>query len=100
MKLYTMSCIHDPEHITEGDDYFFVKLETKDEDNKYSDTVGGLAVSYQDYEDWDDYMICQLGEEDATTDDDVYFYIRANEPDVEVGGTYTDADGLVWERIY
>lgn len=105
MKLYTMKYIKDPERMDEcfepdnQEEQYFVKLETKAEDERYYSTIGGFRVSYQDYEDWNDYMIPRLGEADAKTDDDVYGYIVASSPEIACGNTYEDADGLVWERV-
>lgn len=106
MKLLTMKCVYDPEQAETdfsygnlGQQEYFIKLETKAEDEKYYRTVGGFCVSYQDYEDWNDYMIPRLGEADAKTDDDIYEYIVASSPEIEVGDTYEDADDLVWERV-
>lgn len=105
MKLYTMKCIKDPEVLPEeaggmlGREEYFVKFEGKAEDEKYYSTIGNFRVSYQDCEDWNDYMIPRLGEADARTDDDIYEYIVASSPEIECGDTYEDADGLVWERV-
>lgn len=99
MKLLEMKCVHDPEQRMDGQEEYFVRLEDEEEVAVYGRTIGGLAVSYQDYEDWDNYMIYALGEAEAKTDDDVYYYIMEDEPEPKVGEIYTDNDGLEWERI-
>lgn len=106
MRLYTMECVYDPETAENpfspgmiGQEEYFIKLETKAEDEKYYRTVGGFRVSYQDCEDWNDYMIPRLGEAGAKTDDDIYEYIVASSPEIEVGDTYEDVDNLIWKKV-
>lgn len=104
MKLLTMKCIKDPELLPEecggmlGKEEYFVKLETKDEFKLYEKTHdSNLVDSSQSYNEgyWDCAMYSLIG----VTEGDVYFYFHPLDKYPEIGETYTDADGLVWERV-
>lgn len=103
MKLYLMKCIKDPELLPEegggvlGQEEYFVKLETSDEDEAYYEAMGGMMCSSRTKAWWNGYMCHAL--QDDLDEDSIYFYIRVNEPEVTVGMQYTDADELVWERV-
>lgn len=106
MKLYLMKCIKDPERMDEcfesdnQEEHYFVKIENKEEFKVYERTHNSsLAELGQAYNEgyWDAYMTQVLG--DPCSEGDVYFYIQPLDGDVEIGDTYEDADGLVWERI-
>lgn len=103
MKLYTMKCVYDPDLLPEegggmlGQKEYFVKLETVDEEEAYYETMGGMMCSSKAKAWWDGYMCHAL--QDDLDEDSIYYYIRVKEPEVTVGDQYTDADGLVWERV-
>lgn len=105
MKLYIMKCIKDPERMDEcfepdnQEERYFVKLETLDEEEAYYETAGSMMCSSRAMAWWNGYM-CHALQEDLD-EDSIYthHYIRVNEPEPAVGEEYTDADGLVWERV-
>lgn len=94
MKLLKMKCIKDP---TTGDllarTMIFLKLESRYEEYIYDDAIN--SENDNDYADYNRWLKSNIG----LSDYDVYFYFRATEPEVPIGHTYTDADGLVWERV-
>lgn len=98
MRLYTMKCIYDPELLPEegggmlGQKKYFIKIEDSFEETAYS---GGVCGDEQAYADLNEYLQEIIG----VTDEDVYYYFPMLEPDVEIGNTFEDADGLVWERV-
>lgn len=99
MKLYTMKCIKDPELLTEegdgilGIEEYFIKLETKAE--------WRILENYVSYGRDSSALNSMIMTTDGYVmgDDDIYSYISVDEPELEVGETYRDADGLVWERV-
>lgn len=103
MKLYTMKCTYDPELLPEegggmlGQKEYFVKLETRDEEQAYYETMGAPMCASKAKAWWDGYMCHAL--QDDLDEDSTYYYIRVNEPEVTIGEQYTDADGLVWKRV-
>lgn len=113
MKLYKMKCIKDPERMDEcfepdnQEEQYFVKLETEQENMQYREYVDSslpsVNIEYHDYlvgkhyGFWAGYMTAKLGEYEE--DDDIYYYIGVEEDELAIGEEYTDADGLVWERV-
>lgn len=103
MKLYTMKCVKDPERMDEcfepdnQEESYFVKLDTKLEEEAYDETMGAPMCVNRAMAWWNGYM-CHALQEDLD-EDSIYYYIRVNEPELDVGEQYTDADGLVWERV-
>lgn len=104
MKLYTMKCVYDPETASNpfspgicGQEKYFVKLETRAEQEAYDETTGAPMCSSKTIAWWNGYM-CHALQEDLD-DSTIYYYLRFNEQDVGVGGTYEDADSSVWKRI-
>lgn len=102
MKLYTMECMYDPETAENpfspgiiGQKEYFVKLETLAERNAYTSVDWGnkdLSSLWQ-------AMLNSIATTKCITEEDVYHYITPDVPELEVGGTYEDADCLVWERV-
>lgn len=93
MKLYVMKCIEDPESLPEeggsmlGRKEYFIKLETEEE-----------SIYYDENNDfWTGYMTAKLGI--RLEDEDIYYYLFPDKIGLEVGETYEDTDGLVWERV-
>lgn len=99
MRLYTMKCIKDPERMDEcfepdnQEEGYFVKLEDDWERGVHEAT----HCKYNELEAqfWDYYMNDKLG----MNDDEVRFYFMEDDPELAIGECYTDADGLVWERV-
>lgn len=99
MKLYTMKCVKDPEVLPEegggmlGQKEYFVKLEDRYEQDIYDDAINsGDDNDYADFNRW-------LKDNIRLTDYDIYFYFLANAPELPIGSTYEDANGLIWKRV-
>lgn len=97
MKLYTMKCIKAKDQNVVGNIENFVKFTRDIEQQTYDESIG--FAPHKEYLQglWDGYMSAWL--EWDTCDENVYCYIGVDEDEVAVGGGYTDADGLVWERV-
>lgn len=103
MKLYIMECIYDPETAENpfspgmtGQKENFVKFTRDTEQQIYDESIGYAPNSKYHQGLWDGYMSAWL--EWDTCDENIYYYIEVD-GDVEIGETYTDADGLAWERV-
>lgn len=111
MKLLTMKCIKDPERMEEcfepdnQEKRYFVKLENKYDKERYEWFLSNLNDKERQGPAWRGYYKGYWGGElsdefkQKISDDDVYYYIMPYELEPAIGRTYTDADGLVWERI-
>lgn len=101
MKLYTMKCVKDPERMDEcfepdnQEEQYFVKLETQAEQNAYT----SMNWNSKDLCNHWQAMLNSVATMERMTEEDIYFYITVDEPELDIGEEYIDADGLIWERV-
>lgn len=102
MKIVEMVCTKDPSDSIVGRRESFIQFEDREEANSYTWCQDRIAEAneyatqtyYEGY--WDCYMTEKLGED--VMDEDIYAYIDPN-TQLDIRGSYTDADGVQWERI-
>lgn len=98
MKLYKIKCIKDPKASDAdivGLEELVVKFEDSYEDGCYEDANDDTKDYMERWQDFNTWLDGTLG----VIDNDVYMYFMSSEKDYEIGDTYTDADGFVWERV-